>query len=499
VRQGVTNFASNLNQPGYVLNDLLQLRVGDAVQNTLRFAINSTVGIGGLLDPATAVGLPAAETDFGETMHVYGLGEGDYHVLPVLGPSTTRDSVGRIVDFAMNPCATWLSRRKPDIWPGARVAGAVRRRSDFASTIDDVLYRSEDSYTALRSLYLQNRRFELRGGRATCSTRIRTRRRLRPGERCILTIRTRTRISTPTASDPRTAAGPRQTTGLARHDEIALIPRHPAGRSTTRGIVPAHHAVRHWGRGVRAYLFLPRSLSAQSPDAAAALVNARRGRRAGRHQLGPQAKAPCSGTSSVSSATYADVPIIAQSVVGPPWRSASGGDRRAFIAAFQGYMARKYGRRSGTSSAAEITVTGSRPVRNFVEVISTSAYPALRPFEVRWLVSDGSGQTKFFNMIIEGVNLMITERSRNRRMLDARGGDLGVWPPTCAPSAGLTGPGPSSWQENSGGGRRPGAAPPKPCATSVLAEDAAQNLHQQAFDRIGIAGRRPAGHPAGTR
>jgi phospholipid-binding lipoprotein MlaA len=65
-----------------VLNDLLQLRIDDAAQNTLRFAINSTIGIGGLLDPATAIGLPAAETDFGETMHVYGLGEGDYHVLP---------------------------------------------------------------------------------------------------------------------------------------------------------------------------------------------------------------------------------------------------------------------------------------------------------------------------------------------------------------------------------------------------------------------------------
>jgi phospholipid-binding lipoprotein MlaA len=164
VRQGVTNFASNLNQPGYVLNDLLQLRVGDAVQNTLRFAINSTVGIGGLLDPASAVGLPAAETDFGETMHVYGLGEGDYHVLPVFGPSTTRDSVGLIVDFAMNPLRHVVEPPETGYLTGARVLAQFGNRNDFASTIDDVLYRSEDSYTALRSLYLQNRRFELRGG-----------------------------------------------------------------------------------------------------------------------------------------------------------------------------------------------------------------------------------------------------------------------------------------------------------------------------------------------
>jgi phospholipid-binding lipoprotein MlaA len=163
VRRGVQNFASNLSQPGYVLNNLLQLRIDDAAQNTLRFAINSTVGIGGLFDPASALGLPAEETDFGETMHVFGLGEGDYHVLPVLGPSTTRDSVGRVVDFALNPLRHVAD--PPEIYylTGARALAGVGARSRFSGSIDDVLYNSEDSYTALRSLYLQNRRFQLRG------------------------------------------------------------------------------------------------------------------------------------------------------------------------------------------------------------------------------------------------------------------------------------------------------------------------------------------------
>lgn len=163
VRRGVGNFASNLNQPGYVLNDLLQLRVGDAAQNTLRFAINSTIGIGGLFDPATAIGVPAAETDFGETMHVYGLGEGDYHVLPVFGASTTRDSVGLIVDFALNPLRHVVEPPETGYITGSRVLAQFGTRHDFAGSIEDILYRSEDSYTALRSLYLQNRRFELRG------------------------------------------------------------------------------------------------------------------------------------------------------------------------------------------------------------------------------------------------------------------------------------------------------------------------------------------------
>jgi phospholipid transport system substrate-binding protein len=92
--------------------------------------------------------------------------------------------------------------------------------------------------------------------------------------------------------------------------------------------------------------------------------------------------------------TYADVPIIAQSVVGPPWRGRQRRRQEApSSAAFQGYMARKYGRRFREFIGGEITVTGSRPVRNFVEVVSTVRIPGSAPFEVRWLVSDGSGQT----------------------------------------------------------------------------------------------------------
>ncbi|MCU4652491.1 VacJ family lipoprotein [Roseibacterium sp. SDUM158016] len=166
VRRGVGNFASNLSQPSYVLNNLLQLRIDDAAKNTLRFAINSTVGIGGLFDPATALGLPAEVTDFGETLHIYGVGEGDYHVLPVLGPSTTRDSVGRVVDFAMNPLRHVVDPPQSTYLLGARALGAIGTRSELGGAIDDILYGSEDSYAALRSLYLQNRRFELGGGGA---------------------------------------------------------------------------------------------------------------------------------------------------------------------------------------------------------------------------------------------------------------------------------------------------------------------------------------------
>lgn len=163
LRTGVSNFASNLNQPGYVVNNLLQLRLGDAAQNTLRFALNSTLGVAGLFDVATALGVPEEETDFGETLHIYGVGEGDYVVHPVLGPSTTRDSIGMVVDFALNPLRHFVDTPESYYSTGASIASGLNSRFEFDGTIDSLLYESADSYAQLRSVYLQQRRFELGG------------------------------------------------------------------------------------------------------------------------------------------------------------------------------------------------------------------------------------------------------------------------------------------------------------------------------------------------
>jgi len=121
---------------------------------------------------------------------------------------------------------------------------------------------------------------------------------------------------------------------------------------------------------------------------------------------------------------YADLPIIARSVLGPAARSASRSDLRAFTSAFQGYMARKYGRRFREFIGRTVTVTGSRTVNSFVEVTSTVTMAGERPVQLNWLVSDGSGRNRFFNLIIEGVNLMITERSEIGAMLDRAGGNI---------------------------------------------------------------------------
>lgn len=163
VRTGVGNFASNLDQPRYIVNDLLQFRIEDAIANTFRFALNSTVGLGGFLDPASGIGLDARETGFGETLHVYGLPEGEFAMLPLFGPATSRDVLGRFVDIATNPVRFVVPAPESRYITGAGVAERLDDRYEARGVIDGVLDDSVDSYVALRSLYVQNRRFDLRG------------------------------------------------------------------------------------------------------------------------------------------------------------------------------------------------------------------------------------------------------------------------------------------------------------------------------------------------
>ena len=161
VQQGVSNFAANLDVPGEVVNQLLQGRPGYALENTFRFAVNTVIGIGGLFDPATAIGVPGRRTDFGETLHVWGAGEGIYVELPGLGPSTERDAVGTIVDIALNPVRLLLPTPESYYATGAKIGSKIGDRHRFAATIDSILYDSADSYAQARLLYLQKRRFEL--------------------------------------------------------------------------------------------------------------------------------------------------------------------------------------------------------------------------------------------------------------------------------------------------------------------------------------------------
>lgn len=161
VKEGVSNLADTLELPSNIANSLLQARVGKAGQNTLRLALNLTLGIGGLIDAATVFGVPEADTDFGETLYVWGVGEGNYVVLPFFGPSTERDAVGVVVDAVLDPVGAILPTDEARAALGIRAAGVLGDRDRFSDTIDSILYGSADGYAQQRLLYLQNRRFEL--------------------------------------------------------------------------------------------------------------------------------------------------------------------------------------------------------------------------------------------------------------------------------------------------------------------------------------------------
>ena len=122
--------------------------------------------------------------------------------------------------------------------------------------------------------------------------------------------------------------------------------------------------------------------------------------------------------------TYADTAIMARYALGADARSATPQQLRAFTRAFQGYIASKYGRRFREFIGGRIEVKNARKIRNGWEIRSTAFLRGQSPFEVTFLVSDRSGKDLFYNMFIEGVNLLLTERTEIGSMLDQRGGNI---------------------------------------------------------------------------
>lgn len=161
VRRGVSNVSKTLALPGVMVNNLLQGDLEQFGTNFFRLAFNATAGIGGIFDPATALGIPEKSTDFGATLARWGAPEGAYQELPLLGPSTERDTLGFAVDLVLDPANHALPRR----WRNGRVvmdaASGLSAREQYKSTVDSVLYDSADSYTQAKILYLQSRRAAL--------------------------------------------------------------------------------------------------------------------------------------------------------------------------------------------------------------------------------------------------------------------------------------------------------------------------------------------------
>ena len=123
-------------------------------------------------------------------------------------------------------------------------------------------------------------------------------------------------------------------------------------------------------------------------------------------------------------ATYADVAAIARSSLGTAAKTASAAQIADFTKAYQGYISRKYGRRFREFIGGKIEVIDAKPYKSYYEVISTATLQGQAPFDLRWWVGDKSGRQLFFNIIIEGVNMLASERTEVGSLLDANGGDV---------------------------------------------------------------------------
>jgi len=164
-REVVSNMLANLKSPATFLNELLQGNFSRAGAVVVRLVLNTTFGVGGMQDVATPLGIPKQNADFGQTLGVWGVGEGPYLVVPVLGPSNPRDIAGLLVDSFTDPLDDYL--RSADMsWVsevrfGISVISVVEANMD---AIDDVRRSSLDYYSAMRSLMRQRRQAEVTEG-----------------------------------------------------------------------------------------------------------------------------------------------------------------------------------------------------------------------------------------------------------------------------------------------------------------------------------------------
>lgn len=168
-RNGVHNFLTNLDKPVTFGNDILQGEGERAGETIGRFTVNTTLGVGGLVDVASMVGIPDHSEDFGQTLGVYGVGEGPYLVVPFMGPNPPRDLAGDVVDIFMDP-TTYIKFHGSDTWYAVRSGVSVLDlRARNIDTLEQIERTSIDVYATTRSLYRQYRAAEIRNGRPDTS------------------------------------------------------------------------------------------------------------------------------------------------------------------------------------------------------------------------------------------------------------------------------------------------------------------------------------------
>ena len=177
VRTGVSNALENLSSLVTIPNNVLQGEIKKAGVNTGRFAVNTTIGVLGIFDVATMIGFPEYEKeDYGQTLGALGIGSGCYLVLPVIGPSTVRDTVGSFINVmggdpwynaSMNGNNEYLS---DSTYFTSKVLGGIDFRAKNIESFENLEKNSMDLYASIRSLYLQDRQQKILNSRETTET-----------------------------------------------------------------------------------------------------------------------------------------------------------------------------------------------------------------------------------------------------------------------------------------------------------------------------------------
>lgn len=172
-REGLRNVMNNLDTPNNLINDMFQGEVGRAGESAERLVLNTVAGAGGLVDVAARDNagdlkpVPYHSEDFGQTLAVWGVGEGPYLMLPLFGPSNVRDLVGRVADGFLDPTVYLVPRSSRFDYQFARaLGGGIDKRADLIDSLDQIERDSIDFYAAIRSLYRQNRRAEISNGKS---------------------------------------------------------------------------------------------------------------------------------------------------------------------------------------------------------------------------------------------------------------------------------------------------------------------------------------------
>ena len=167
-RNRIHDFLSNLRAPLVLIHDILQGEFTRAGQTFYRFVLNTTAGVGGLFDVASAAGVPAHSEDAGQTLAAWGIGEGPYLELPLMGPSNPRDTAGIVIDFLIDPVGIILEDETDDRTAQYALTGikAIDSRDRMLDLTEELKASSLDYYATLRTVYRQNREKEIANGSA---------------------------------------------------------------------------------------------------------------------------------------------------------------------------------------------------------------------------------------------------------------------------------------------------------------------------------------------